>query len=398
MKTVFGNLSIRAFVFAMIVMGPICAYAQTSGTTVSLDGNTGKLLLSEGAGSGTYSAFWKHEQAPIQLVMTNCADGTVKDFNGTSNVFHGINAETGLFTTLPNNMTIVDEKLAIYNWVGNYTCSYFAIIAPKGYRILRYIIDADVSENNDDGEVDFREFHLSEGATVIDDGAYAFKATATGSSTVIDRVLDYSSPRLYFKITFPGTTESTTQYSFKFKTFKVVYAIDKPFETSLPNTIDGVATNKFGSGIINLGTFAAQTSGNKLWTFTSSNVNALSEVEVYDLSENKDLDFAQVNGSPYYFTASNGDYMLEAPKQFRIVGAKVNFLNVITSEPTVETGSINVTTGTGTLTSYGTSSYKYLWTGTDKAFTITETNSKNNINSTNTDGDLNFHFMRSISL
>lgn len=145
MKTVFGNLSIRAIVFAMIVMGPICAYAQTSGTTVSLDGNTGKLLLSEGAGSGTYSAFWKHEQAPIQLVMTNCADGTVKDFNGTSNVFHGINAETGLFTTLPNNMTIVDEKLAIYNWVGNYTCSYFAIIAPKGYRILRYIIDADVS-------------------------------------------------------------------------------------------------------------------------------------------------------------------------------------------------------------------------------------------------------------
>lgn len=326
MKTVFGNLSIRAIVFAMIVMGPICAYAQTSGTTVSLDGNTGKLLLSEGAGSdATYSAFWKHEQAPIQLVMTNCAKGEVQEFNGTSNVFHGINSETGLFTTLPNNMAVEsDKKLAIYNWATHYDCSYFAIIAPKGFRILRYIIDADVSGNENTANVDFREYHLAEHATVIVDDDYAFQTTANGSSTVIDRVLDYSSPRLYFKVKFA----STAAHSFKFTSFKIVYTIDKPFEASLPNTIDGVATNKFGSGIINLGAFG--TNSKSKWTFTSSNVNALSEIEVYDVTENKDLDFAQVNGSPYYFTASNGDYMMEAPKQFRIVGAKVNFLNIST--------------------------------------------------------------------
>ncbi len=387
MKTLFGDLSIKAIIAAMIVTFPLCANAQISGTTISLDGNKGKLLLSEGAGTGVYSAFWKHEQAPIQLVMSNRADGEKAEFNGTTDVVHGINPETGLFTTLPNNMTVEsDNKLAIYNWSTHYDCSYFAIIAPKGYRILRYIIDADVSGNENTDDVDFREFHIAEHATKIVDDEYAYKTTANGSSTVIDRVLDYSSPRLYFKVTFPS---SSSQYSFKFTSFKVVYAIDKPFEASLPNTIDDIVTNKFGSGIINLGAFS--TNSNSKWTFTSSNVNALSEVEVYDVSENKDLDFTQVNGSPYYFTATNGEYMMEAPKQFRIVGAKVNFLNAITSEPTVETGSINVTTVTGTLTSSKTSSYAYLWTGTDKAFTITETNSNNNINSTNDDGDLNFH-------
>lgn len=435
----------------MVVAWTTNTYAQSTGTTISLDGTTGKLLFSEGAGSdAAYSAFWKHNQAPIQLVMTNCAKGEVQAFNGTSNVFHGINAETGIFTTLPNNMAIEsDEKLAIYNWATHYNCSYFAIIAPKGFRILRYIIDADVSGNSNTADVDFREFHLLEHETVIDDNVYSFQTTASGSSTVIDRVLDYSSSRLYFKVTF----DSNSAHSFKFTSFKVIYAVDDAFSASVPNLVDGVATNQFGSGIINLGMFS--TNSNSVWSFTSSNVSALSEVDVYDVSQKKDLGFAQVDGSPYYFTATNGDYIMEAPKQFRIVGAKVNFINVSTgsafdgyvaggaatpesgkqylikgaddkyisyingaltstddartawtvtadgsgytisigggSGSSVETGSINVTKNTGTLTANESSSYYYLWTGNEKAFTIADNGSANNINSTNSDGDLNFH-------
>lgn len=279
------------------------AYAQKMGTIISIDGNScGKLWAQDANGtSGSYFGFLRHKQAPIQLISSNYSEVD----------------ELGIFTIVANNMTAEGTELTYTTFGGQSTYGYLGIVAPKGYRIMRYQFDIDQSSSASKNGLSITEYtydgsnveETENSATVINSSTNELKLDVTKSGSV---------NKLYFKINSNGSTSGN---KITFKSVKITYAIDDVYSAQLPNSDGGTTVH---TDMMNLGEFFYNSSG--AWVFNTSSISDLQEVGIYNATTKISPDVVQVNGNKYFVAASNGDYYIEAPEKYRIVGATVNFL------------------------------------------------------------------------
>ena len=327
MKPLFHSFTSAAIaLLGLLAASPASAQTGKTGTTIRMDGNTCHALYSDGAGKTTvseqYFSFLRHDISHVQLVLSNAPD---LDTRGNGN-----------FATNANNMIFKNGELGLYNWTNHSRFVYFAIIAPKGYRFTRYQMegvrgtaDTYISRYTYDG--DRTPNYLADSITV------------NGEARTWDVPMGNGSNILYFRYntnaangTINGTTVGT-QVPLFLKSLKLTYVIDDPFTAALPSS-DG--TTEIHTGLLDLGTFSNNTSG--VWTYDQT--NGITDTQLANLYENSSKVAPKVattaDGTHYFLAASNGDYYVEAPKKFRIVGAKLQFLR---SDATLSDGEVKVT-------------------------------------------------------
>lgn len=138
------NLSHSVVLLAMafcFLLAALPGFAQSTtselGTTITFDGKSSKGLFSEFASNSNCELYGyvRHSQTPVQLVSSN-----VKDESG--NVSY-IDTKTGLFTNFSNNILYTIGDYLVLGTNNKYNPNYFAVVAPKGYRIIRLTIDVD---------------------------------------------------------------------------------------------------------------------------------------------------------------------------------------------------------------------------------------------------------------
>ena len=100
------------------------------------------------------------------------------------------------------------------------------------------------------------------------------------------------------------------------QSIKLTYAIDDSFTAQVPNE-NGT---KIHSGFIDLGTFS-KGAGN--YGFSNSQATDLETVKVVK-SDGSAPQNVTVDGGNYFMATTDGDYYVEAPAKFRIIGATVN--------------------------------------------------------------------------
>lgn len=142
---------------------------------------------------------------------------------------------------------------------------YYCILAPKGYRFLRYEIDMDKA--SEDG-AKLEEYKYQSGSNK--DINVVYSATASNSQTVkMERTLSDGTNVLYFRM--DGI--NTDQKPIVVQSIKLTYAIDDSFTAQVPNE-NGT---KIHSGFIDLGTFS-KGAGN--YGFSNSQATDLETVKV----------------------------------------------------------------------------------------------------------------------
>lgn len=276
--------------------------ASKQGTTISLDHDNATNLFTNN-GHGDYWAYLRHNSTHIQLISS-----TVAELEPGQQLFHVTN----------NNMVWGDKPnyyLKLYNGklsgstVSQY--SYYCILAPKGYRFLRYEIDMDKTSENG-AKLD--EYKYKSGSNTEINVVYS--ATASNSQTVkMERTLSDGTNVLYFRM--DGIDKD--QEPIVVQSIKLTYAIDDSFTAQVPNE-NGT---KIHSGFIDLGTFS-KGEGNKYnYGFSNSQATDLETVKVVK-SDNSAPQNVTVDGGNYFMATTDGDYYVEAPAKFRIIGATVN--------------------------------------------------------------------------
>ena len=273
--------------------------ASKQGTTISLDHDNATNLFTNN-GHGDYWAYLRHNSTHIQLISS-----TVAELEPGQQLFHVTN----------NNMVWGDKPnyyLKLYNGklsgstVSQY--SYYCILAPKGYRFLRYEIDMDKSSENG---AKLEEYKYQSGSNK--DINVVYSATASNSQTVkMERTLSDGTNVLYFRM--DGI--NTDQKPIVVQSIKLTYAIDDSFTAQVPNE-NGT---KIHSGFIDLGTFS-KGAGN--YGFSNSQATDLETVKVVK-ADNSAPQNVTVDGGNYFMATTDGDYYVEAPAKFRIIGATVN--------------------------------------------------------------------------
>lgn len=277
-----------------------------NGTTISLDYKSSTALYTQGAQTIGIFGYLRHNGTHIQLVSSNKPDLS----NSSEQDFKDMNNNLGWTDT-------DDKLLKLSNGLENGTTAtqyaYFAIIAPYGYRFLNY--DMVIGSGSLNGAI-LSEYKYAENSTK--DISVVRSATASDKADVrFSRSLGQGTNVLYFKLDV--LTPHKPAVSVILKSLKLTYAIDNAFSVNVPNAVGA----KFHSGFINLGTFA-QTDNNHLWGFAGSLSNKdYQEVKVVN-SNGKALNIASVDGGNYFIASSKGNYYVEAPTKFRIVGATVN--------------------------------------------------------------------------
>ncbi len=276
--------------------------ASKQGTTISLDHDNATNLFTNN-GSGTFWAYLRHNSTHIQLISS-----TVSELEPGQQLFH-----------VTNNNMVWGEKpnyyLKLYNGklsgstVSQY--SYYCILAPKGYRFLRYEIDMDKASENG---AKLEEYKYQNGSNT--DINVVYSATASNSQTVkMERTLSDGTNVLYFRM--DGI--DTDQEPIVVQSIKLTYAIDDSFTAQVPNE-NGT---KIHSGFIDLGTFSKGDKNQYNYGFSNSQATDLETVNVVkaDGSAPKNV---TVDGGNYFMATTDGDYYVEAPAKFRIIGATVN--------------------------------------------------------------------------
>lgn len=275
--------------------------ASKQGTTISLDHDNATNLFTNN-GTGTFWAYLRHNSTHIQLISSTDA---------------ALASGQQVFAVTNNNMVWnKNNYLELYNGKLNggsvIQYGYYCILAPKGYRFLRYEIDMDKT-SEDGAKLD--EYKYKSGSDTEINVVYS--ATASNSQTVkMERTLSDGTNVLYFRM---DGKDAKDQKPIVVQSIKLTYAIDDSFTAQVPNE-NGT---KIHSGFIDLGTFS-KGDGNKYnYGFSNSQATDLETVKVVK-SDNSAPQNVTVDGGNYFMATTDGDYYVEAPAKFRIIGATVN--------------------------------------------------------------------------
>ena len=276
--------------------------ASKQGTTISLDHDNATNLFTNN-GSGKFWAYLRHNSTHIQLISSSDA---------------ALASGQQVFAVTNNNMVWNSDNnyLELYNGLLNgkdrIQYGYYCILAPKGYRFLRYEIDMDKS--SEDG-AKLEEYKYQNGSNT--DINVVYSATASNSQTVkMERTLSDGTNVLYFRM---DGKDAKDQNPIVVQSIKLTYAIDDSFTAQVPNE-NGT---KIHSGFIDLGTFS-KGDGNKYnYGFSNSQATDLETVKVVK-SDGSAPQNVTVDGGNYFMATTDGDYYVEAPAKFRIIGATVN--------------------------------------------------------------------------
>lgn len=282
-----------------------------TGTTITLDYKSSNALYTSGGFDYGNFAFLRHNSSHIQLMSStspNLKEGE-QLFSDCENNMEWSTNDT------PDTMLILHNGRSELKWGDITQYSHYAIIAPKGYRFLRYEIVM-TSGSQEGGKLE--EYTYKNGSTsepeLVGPTASA-TASATGDVT-LSRTLDRGTNVLYFRQDALAT--GTTQ-TIKVKSIKLVYAIDQAFDETFPNQ-NGTA---FSSGFVDFGP-TSQPDPDRNYGFVNANAHDKEMVNVKSATDKSTPTAVTVDGSKYFMATTAGDYYLEAPKKFRIVGATVN--------------------------------------------------------------------------
>lgn len=285
------------------------ATAQTTGktgTTIRLDGKTCSPLYSSGAGTTDkkkqFFSFLRHNISHVQLVLSNYP---TLHANGSGN-----------FATNANNMLFENEKLALYNWQSYSQFVYFAIVAPKGYRFTRYQMDVD-GDKSTAGTYVSRYTYGTDGTPQY----LADSITVSKGMSAWDVSMGNGTNVLYFRYNMKDKSKRLALY---LNSIKLTYSIDQPFTTTLPG---GDASTNIHTGILDPGTFSYSTAHPTVWAFDQD--NGITDTQLANLylgSTKITPQTATTNGSSYFVATKDGDYYVEAPEKFRVIGATLKFL------------------------------------------------------------------------
>jgi len=280
------------------------ANVSKNGTTISLDHANATNLFTNN-GTGTFWAYLRHNSTHIQLISS-----TVSELEPGQQLFHVTN----------NNMVWGADPnyyLQLYNGkLGGKTVTqygYYCILAPKGYRFLRYEIDMDKSSENG---AKLEEYKYQSGSNT--DINVVYSVTASNSQDVkMTRTLSDGTNVLYFRMDGQSASD---QNPIVVKSIKLTYAIDDSFTAQVPNE-NGT---KIHSGFIDLGTFSKGENNAYNYGFSNSQATDLETVKVVKTDGSAPQNVT-VDGGKYFMATTDGDYYVEAPAKFRIIGATVNF-------------------------------------------------------------------------
>lgn len=325
MKPLFHSITCLAMaLFGLSAAVPVGAQTGKEGTVIMFDKSTAHGLFTSAA-YGPNAAdqpfgFLRHDISPVQIVASN--DYTLRSDG------------SGFYSSVANNFTFEGESLSLENVVNTSgpLSPRIAIIAPKGYRFMGYEFDLQCSTA--DG-VSFQQVvYNADGEEVDASEAVVLKASSGVKNMQGAFTFEESSNVLYFRM----SVTSNTSQQLLFKKLRLVYAIDNPYTAQLPNT-DGetmVATGVFDMGkfrryysahwTYNGMNYANANGGKGYWGFSMGGISDEQAATIWKNDAVVEADVATVNGEHYYVAATEGDYYVEAPKKFRIVGATLNFL------------------------------------------------------------------------
>ena len=267
------------------------------GVTISLDNSSSHSLYASNSNGGSYFGFLRHDIAHVQVISSN--DSTLST-KGDS-----------LLANIDNDMTFTTVDGSTYLSVNTPSWAksvYVQVVAPKGYRFARYQMEF-LTDQCASGSSVVQYTYDADGNVVISDS----KATSNGSW---DKTLANGTNVLYFRFDM-GTSSAVV-----LKSLHVTYVIDQPITGQIPYT-DG--TLNLHTGLLDLGTFS-ENSLAKVWSFNRNGVTDLQAVSLVNSEGTAQTQTFQTDDGQYFVLTANGDYYLEAPQKFRIVGATLNFL------------------------------------------------------------------------
>lgn len=290
--------------------------AEKYGTTISLDEDCTHQLFSNGASNASMDkqpfSYLRHDIAHVQLIS---ASNPLLSVKGAQ-----------LFDKKANNMLFREVNGKKYLTLGRgvdgpnkVPYCYAAVVAPKGYRIIRYQMDFD-AENSTATNAVVSQYVYDDSKA---DGVRLVDSVAVKSGMdVWDNITDAANV-LYFR--FNCNSTANDMYVM-LKSLKLTYAIDQPFDAVVPDK-DG--SMEVHTGLLDLGTFSSNKAGNGgagYWSFDDEKVITDGQTVNIVSSNGSTPDVVGVGDDTYFVAAANGDYYVEAPQKFRIVGATLNFL------------------------------------------------------------------------
>lgn len=321
MNNMKGILSHSVVCVAMLFMGLLAATGMMAqgktGTTIVFDATTSHGLFASGAfGSDVtkqYFGYLKHDISHGQVMLSNKGE-----FG---------NDGTGLYTDIANGMIFDGQKLKVVSG-DSYLAPYVALVLPKGYRFLLY--EWNIDGRNSSSGVKINQVTYEDGVNAVEgNGVTVDKGS---SSQIWSETLNGNDNILYFRVTTAKGKEELCLNS-----IKVVYAIDQSFEGALPSASGGT---QISTGVLDLGKFKNNglgsdynaNSGKGYWTFNKDQITDVQDVAIYNGATAVTPEVVTVDGDKYYVATTNGDYYVEAPQKFRIVGATLNFLRRVAGD------------------------------------------------------------------
>lgn len=295
--------------------------AEKYGTTISLDEDCTHQLFSNGASNASMDkqpfSYLRHDIAHVQLIsasnpLLSVKGAQVFDKKANNMLFREVNGKK--YLTLGRG---VDGPNKV-------PYCYAAVVAPKGYRIIRYQMDFD-AENSTATNAVVSQYVYDDSKA---DGVRLVDSVAVKSGMdVWDNITDAANV-LYFRFNCNSTAEDMYVM---LKSLKLTYAIDQPFDAVVPDK-DG--SMEVHTGLLDLGTFSSNKSNEKpnanggagYWSFDDEKVITDGQAVNIVSSNGSTPDVVGVGDDTYFVAAANGDYYVEAPQKFRIVGATLNFL------------------------------------------------------------------------
>lgn len=332
------------------------------GTTISLDYNSSHQLFSNGANGSVmanqFFSYLRHDIAHVQMLSSSTSTLSTEG--------------AGVFKKIDNNMLFAEldvdgsgagHYLQINNGLttaGRQPYCFVAIVAPKGYRFTRYQMEV-LPDHSTTGATIARYTYKEDGT---EDLAGDSIAVASGMSPW-DVSLRNGTNVLYFRFNC-NTTASGVPVTLK--SLKLTYVIDDPFSAQLPDANGGLDMH---TGLLDLGTFSnnkedghtSANGGDGYWSFDDARtITDEQSVNIVNKAGEKQTEVVTVDGGKYFVAAANGDYYIEAPQKFRVVGATLNFLRSDAKGKTEVTYSDYTpsTSANGDVIVIGTSSGVYL--------------------------------------
>ena len=316
-----GNVSrtVSASYYVTSTENTTAPSAGKQGTTITLDKtNATKLNTSNGKDS-TIWAYLRHNSSHIQLIASvapNLRPGN-QFFYWPSN---------NMSWSTPDSLLLM--KNGIWSGKGVQRYSYICILAPKGYRFLSYEFILDKSSENG---ASLQEYKYKAGSETEIELINSIGTASNSQDVKFGRTLGDGTNVLYFR---HDAKDASNQDPIVVKSLKLTYVVDEAFDALVPNE-NGT---KIHSGFTDLGTFSKGTNNAYNWGFSNNAATDLMNINVKKADGTTPETYSY--GSNYYFVAkSNGDYYVEAPTKFRVIGATVNLKRAASSSYSLYTPS-----------------------------------------------------------